>query len=163
MISPEDKQNYQSMTQNELNEGFILACRAGDLDIVKYLLTCSDLKEHADIHAQDDEGFREACWSGHLEVVKYLLTSQDLAEHADIHAQQDSGFLNACYNKNFHILDYLVIEYNMNISKELKHNLITSDTEGHKHALQLIEARDLAGKINGELEEKSFNKHKVKL
>ena len=53
--------------------GFSWACMNGQLEVVKYLLTSPNLKEHADIHAEDDWGFRWACSEGHLEVVKYLI------------------------------------------------------------------------------------------
>jgi ankyrin repeat protein len=53
--------------------GFSWACMNGQLEVVKYLLTSPDLKEHADIHAEDDWGFRWACENGQLEIVKFLI------------------------------------------------------------------------------------------
>ena len=73
MINQELKEKYKKLNQAELNEQFIAACRDGNLDIVKYLLTSSELTEHADIHAKDDLGFIGACRNGRLEVVKCLI------------------------------------------------------------------------------------------
>ena len=100
MINTKDKNKYKTLTQKKLNKVFINSCQKGHLEIVKYLLTSPELKEHANIHAQDDLGFRLACNYGHLEIVKYLLTSPDLKEHADIHADNDYGFGWACANDN---------------------------------------------------------------
>ena len=97
MINQKLKEKYKKLNQEELNDQFIDSCAYGYLEVVKYLLTSPELKEHADIHAQDDFGFSWACRYGRLEVVKYLLTSTELTEHADIHAQDDLGFRLACF------------------------------------------------------------------
>src|SRR5579875_1180484 len=41
--------------------GFLEACQHGHLEVVKYLLTSSELKDHIDVHTQDDEGLMLAC------------------------------------------------------------------------------------------------------
>ena len=64
MINTKDKNKYKTLTQKQLNEVFISSCQKGHLEIVKYLLTSPDLKEHADIHAKNHEGFRLACEKG---------------------------------------------------------------------------------------------------
>ena len=92
----------------KLNDEFIDACKNGDIDKVKYLLSSPELKEHADIHAFGDAGFQWACMNGHLEVVKYLLTSPDLKKHADIHEGSDAGFQWACNKGYLDIVKYLL-------------------------------------------------------
>ena len=42
------------------------------------MLTSSELKKHANIHAKDDTGFRIACRDGHLEVIKYLIIDMNI-------------------------------------------------------------------------------------
>ena len=64
MINTKDKNKYKTLTQKQLNEVFINFCQKGHLEIVKYLLTSPDLKEHANIHANNDSGFRWACARG---------------------------------------------------------------------------------------------------
>ena len=108
MISQELKQRYKKYNKQQLNDGFIWACQNGHLEIVKFLLTSPELKEHADVHAKDDLGFRVACRSGRLEVVKYLLTSPKLTKHADIHAKDDGGFRSACLGGHLEIVKYLL-------------------------------------------------------
>ena len=93
---------------NLINEEFICACERGSLEIVKYLLTSPELKECADIHANNDEGFRFACKKGYLDVIKYILTSPELTEHADVHACDDQGFQFACANGYLDIVSYLL-------------------------------------------------------
>ncbi len=78
MISQELKQIYKKYNKQQLNDEFISACRNGNLEIIKYLLTSPDLKEHADIHAENDLGFRNACRDGHLEVVKWLIIDMNI-------------------------------------------------------------------------------------
>ena len=78
MINTKDKNKYKTLTQKQLNKVFIDSCQKGHLEIVKYLLTSPDLKEHANIHAQDDLGFRWACEQGYLEVIKYLIIDMNI-------------------------------------------------------------------------------------
>ena len=121
---------YSFLELNFINDGFSWACNNGHLEVVKYLLTSPDLKEHADIHADNDKGFRGACDKGHLEVVKYLLTSPYLKEYADIHAQDDYGFRWACSNRHLEVVKYLLT------TPELKEhvNIHANDDWGFRYA-----------------------------
>jgi ankyrin repeat protein len=112
---------YKNFSQKKLNIAFNEACVNGNLDEVRYLLTSTELKEHADIHFNNDNGLSDACWEGHLEIVKYLLTSPELTEHAFIndHQEKDSnGLLNACGAGHLEIVKYLLT------SPELKEHSI---------------------------------------
>ena len=113
MINTKDKNKYKTLTPEQLNEVFINSCQKGHLEIVQYLLTSADLKEHANIHADNDLGFRLACENGYLELVKYLLTSPDLKEHADIHADNDYGFRLACARGQLEVVKYLLTSPNL--------------------------------------------------
>ena len=64
MINKKTIELYKTLTQEQLNKVFINSCQKGHLEIVQYLLTSPDLKEHADIHADNDLGFRWACKKG---------------------------------------------------------------------------------------------------
>ena len=78
------------------------------LNIVKYLLSSPDLKEHANIHADNNYGIRWACENGHLEVIKQLLASPELKEHADVHTDNDYGFSMACFKGHLEVVKYLL-------------------------------------------------------
>ena len=85
VIDQELKEQYKKLNQEELNDLFINACKNDNLDIVKYLLTSSELTEHADIHAINDEGFIWACDRDDLEVVKCLII--DMSIEKTIHIE----------------------------------------------------------------------------
>jgi len=53
-------------------ELFILACKKGNIEIVKYLLNQSGLK--INLHYNEDQAFREACIHNQLEIVQLLIS-----------------------------------------------------------------------------------------
>ena len=160
MINQELKQKYKKLNQEELNEQFIYACRDGNLEIIKYLLTSHELKENVDIHAENDWGFVWSCRNGNLEVVKYLLTSAELTEHVDIHAKDDLGFRSACYEGRLEVIKYLIID--MNIEKTIhieKYLTEKKDNKTAQQATELFNTRDLYQKLKENIKD---NKEKVK-
>lgn len=98
--------------QEELNYKLMLACKSGDLEHVKYLLTSSELDIHASINIDDDtkrdSPLAEACWCGHLDVVEYLLTSSDLEEKADISFRGYIALKFACYQGHLDVVKFLL-------------------------------------------------------
>ena len=97
MINQELKEKYKKLNKEELNNQFINACQNDDLDIVQFLLTSPELKEHADVHAKYDLGFRVACRSGRLEVVKCLII--DMSIEKTIHIEtylNENNIKNMC-------------------------------------------------------------------
>ena len=160
MISKKTIELYKTLTPKQLNKVFIDSCQNGHLEIVKYLLTSPDLKEHADIHADNDVGFRWACENGYLEVVKYLLTSPDLKEHANIHARDDLGFICACEQGHLEVVKYLIID--MNIEKTIHIEKYLNENKDNKYvqqAIELFNTRDLHHQLNENIKD---NKEKVK-
>ena len=97
MINKKTIELYKTLTQKQLNEVFIDSCAYGYLEVVKYLLTSPDLKEHANIHADNDEGFRLACANEHLEKVKYLILDMSIekTKHIEnyLNKNQDNKFV----------------------------------------------------------------------
>jgi ankyrin repeat protein len=106
------KKNYydkfKDLSQEELNKSLCEACKFNDLDEVKYLLTSSELKEHADITNNDNAPLIIACMCGHTKIAEYLLTSPDLKKHADIHADNDSSLNYAIIYKYEKLTRYLL-------------------------------------------------------
>ncbi len=99
---------FRNSTQEQLTIEYHMAALRGQLDIVRYLLTSSDLKFHADIRYGQYYGFRYACRNGRLNVIQYLLTSPKLKNHVDIHANDDEGFKFACFGHYWEIVHYLL-------------------------------------------------------
>lgn len=97
-----------NLSQVQINSHFDNACSRGELGVIKYMLTSSELKLKADINHNLDEGFRSACYEGHVHIVKYLLTSPELKHHADIHAKYDQGYMWACIKNHVSIVKYLL-------------------------------------------------------
>ena len=163
MINKKTIELYKTLTQEQLNKVFINSCQKGHLEIVKYLLTSPDLKEHADIHADNDYGFRWACSRGQLEIVQYLLTSADLKEHADIHADNDEGFRLACANGQLEIVKYLILDMSIEKTKHIEDYLNKNqDNKCVKEAIELFQISQLNTKLNNDLEHKE-KKNKLKI
>ena len=163
MINTKDKNKYKTLTQKQLNKVFIDSCENGHLEVVKYLLTSHDLKEHADIHAKNDYGFRLACVNGHLEIVQYLLTSAELKEHADIQAQDNLGFRWACFDGHLELVKYLILDMSIEKTKHIEDYLNENqDNKCVKEAIKLFKIREFNQKLNNDLENKE-KKNKLKI
>ena len=86
-------------------EGFILACTNGHIDVVRYLV---ELYQNININADDNESFildceieyEAACEMGHLDVVRYFVEF--------INIDLDDGFKLACSYGHMDIARYLV-------------------------------------------------------
>lgn len=73
MLTKNKISRFKQMNSHQLNNELFNSSLWGDLEEIKYLLTSPDLKEHADIHAQDDNAFIWAAGSGHLDIVHYFI------------------------------------------------------------------------------------------
>lgn len=104
--------NYNDK-KNSLN-ALSTAASQGNIEIVKYLLTSSELKEHANIHHKNDNGYNAlmyaATWN-HTNIVSYLLTSSELKEHSHLletsNYDQDA-FIFACMSGAIDVVKYLI-------------------------------------------------------
>lgn len=65
------------------------AVLGGQLEVVKFLTTSTEVKHHADIHANKDIALINACRANRLNIVQYLLTSPELSLHCNIHTLSD--------------------------------------------------------------------------
>ena len=96
------------------DKGLRLACANGHLELVKYLLTSPDLKEHADIHADDDEGFKFACDNWHIKVVYFYIF--DMNFQLSIVTK---GWINLMDNKD----EILILFDKRDFERQLQNNL----------------------------------------
>ena len=119
MISKKDKNKYKTLTPKQLNEVFINSCQKGHLEIVKYLLTSHELKEHADIHADNDVGFRWACSDGQLEIVKYLILDMSIEKTKHIEDYLNENQDNKCVKEAIEL--FKIREFNQKLNANLEH------------------------------------------
>jgi ankyrin repeat protein len=108
-------EKYKDLKEDELNSEFLDACSSGNLEVVKYVLTSSELKYHADINCESGLSLYNACEAGHLEIVKFLLTGKNLSQKYDMgfdsnmdEDERDAPFRVACSNGHFPIIKYLL-------------------------------------------------------
>jgi ankyrin repeat protein len=86
---------------------FSYACEAGNIDIVKYLLTSHNTKSSFhDMHINSTYWINPSCKNGQFDVIEYLFTSSDLKYHVDIHKGNDQAFIAACDGLNFDLIKY---------------------------------------------------------
>lgn len=114
---------FKHVEQQDWNKIFSRACFDGNMDAVKYFLTSPDVKEHIDIHYDNDDGLFHACNTGKFEVIKYLLTSPELKEHANIHADNDWIFSAIYAKKRTDVIRFLVFDMNIEKTKEIQRQL----------------------------------------
>lgn len=103
-------QYYQEFNEHRIegSERLKAACRIGNLNEVRYLLTSPEWIGYIDIHHDDDIALCLACQGGHLDIVQYLLTSPELTEHADIRAYEHFLIKIVCSLGNLSILQLLM-------------------------------------------------------
>lgn len=87
--------------------GFV--AERGHLNIIKYLLTSSELKENADIMSKNDNTFRKACQHGHLELVKYILNTP-LGRTINFKDSCVDGAIYAAMSGQLDVLKYFLTE-----------------------------------------------------
>lgn len=101
--------DYTEFNQDQLNNELHFHCAWGNLEVVKYLLTNSELKIHADIHYGNNESFFKACQNGHLEIVRYIIKEATCAKFAQVQTTYfvNRGFQRACQGGHFQVVTYL--------------------------------------------------------
>lgn len=101
-------EKYKNASLDDLNKDLVNACIEGELEIVQYLLSSTDLKQHADINDEDCLAFCFACSTGNLDIVKYMLTSPELKIHVNINAKEGEPLSWACENGQLEVVKYLL-------------------------------------------------------
>ena len=98
---------------------FLLACKNGNLDIVKYLIINAEKYsgKKINIHIKGNCAFNKACMNNHVNIVKYLMTiAEDYSgKKIDINYNNDEAFAYAYIKNNIDI--YIVKEKAVLISQ----------------------------------------------
>lgn len=108
LLKPKNSLQYDEIIEYAITKGFEQAIYNGKIEIIKYLLTSPDLKNHADIHQNDDYAIRLSSYGGHLETVKFLLTSPLLKEKANPNAQNNEPFRWAAEHNHVEVMQFLM-------------------------------------------------------
>jgi ankyrin repeat protein len=153
-------EEYKNLPEEVLNDIFLGACYQGNLELAKFVLTYPSLKNHANIHANDDLSLNHACSEGHLEIVKYLLSSSDLKEHIDIHSDNDIAFRVACSCEQLEVIKYFIFDYNINETKHIKNYLKRKPNEKVENMFKI---REVNKNLEKDLSTNQKNENKIKL
>lgn len=105
--------NFSGMNKLKLHEQFINACMNGHFEIVKYLLTSKELKEHANIHTNNDFVFRLVCSRAEQKLLEYFIW--------DCHIEKTPTIVQ--FLKEHHMDDILEIFIKRNFHDNLNINL----------------------------------------
>jgi len=156
---------YQNLTQYDLDKCLIEACELGDIKLVKYLLTSNELSNHADIntfsHGENGLPLRNAFYKKNWNLAKYLLTSPELNIHADIHIASDDIFKSAFYTKNIDVLECLVFDYNIKRNHIINNILDASKKKDNGYMAEHVEKLFSIRQINKELNNELINTDKA--
>jgi hypothetical protein len=93
------------------NGVLVSACFSGNIELVKYLLTSHETKNHFDINDDYDSVLSSACEAGHLHIVKYLFESPELEKHPQIpfvNTANNNPVVLSVQSKNLELFEYLI-------------------------------------------------------
>lgn len=93
--------------RNSIRYGFHEAALYGRLDVLRYLVQRSEVKDN-NLSYHVSRAFTMACTLGNMDIIRYVLTSPELPEHADIHYRDNEGLHNACANGHLEVVQYLL-------------------------------------------------------
>ena len=92
-------------TKSELNEMLLIACEAGDLKVVKYLVSSPELKQHANIYTNDSAPIKNSLIYGHEHISDYLLSKVDFKKFSQ--EELKDLFELSCEHKAHRAIGYL--------------------------------------------------------
>ena len=167
MLTKNDIVEYQLMTQEKLNKEFYIACNYGNLELVKFLLTSQELKQHAIIDSDNNAGFKLACICGNLNIIRYLVTSPELEKNVNVHVHNDICFKWALDLEFIEIINFLVYEQDIKVTNEMIEHMNEQTIENSNDLEKLIliskvekmlEIKNFKNKLSGQLILKEENK-----
>jgi hypothetical protein len=117
MISKIDKYRYASMPVEKINDAFVHACGAGNLELAKYFLFDKNI-QNAQIEKCGERGIVNACSGKHNEIVKFLLEGKELTKHVSVNVNRGALLRNAVERHNKELLNYLLDKKKKKINLE---------------------------------------------
>lgn len=142
----------------------IKACEGGSIEVVRYLLTSSELTDHANINTRDEMPLCTAYKNDHLELIHYLLTSPELIKHANVYNEDNNIFNKAIQDSNIKIIDYLIFDYKIKKNHKIEYYIDELEIEENNIAIiEKFKKRDLIEKLEQELKNDNKHNNKIKL
>lgn len=168
-------------TEEDIKKALYQACRNGELEQVRFILTSSELKYKPSVNEDNHAPLINASVYGNYEIVKYLLTSPELKEHGDehlalslasqndalelvkflfdspqfkidIHNSNDSAFEGALTSEAYDVLNYFIFEKNIEKTTAINELLEECKKEfEHKKACKQVETWFEARQVNIDL------------
>jgi hypothetical protein len=174
---------YKNADYSQLSKALSLACGSGNLEEVKFLISCPELKKHVEPDNGNDFALILACNGGHINVVEYLLnlpaygreniqyslfnacearqiklvnfliTSDTIPSKANIHHNEDEILYHALNAENSVLLKYLIFDLQIELPEKLKLYLSNTPNTFYIQVRQWFENRNLNSELNNELSE----------
>jgi ankyrin repeat protein len=144
----------------DLKKSLDIACRNGNFDLVKYLLTNDELSKHLNSLNNLHYALRVASSRGHLNVMKFLLTSSELKENPDINSNINHIFSDIITNGNMEILKFLIFDLKIERT-EIVNNYFKNHPD--KLPISWFELRDLNQELIQNLDTNNSQQKKPKL
>lgn len=138
------------MNNDKLMYTFLNACREGNLEFVRYLLTSFETKPYIDINSFHPSyyfnGLMEAFFENKFNIITYLLTSDDLVETANPFLVNEKGlsFFQLCVQENnYHMISFILNKVKTDINQINYQNLLLLKnkpqySDASNYALNLI-------------------------
>ena len=114
---------FKDLSSEELGFSLEHACLAGDLEVVKYLLTTPETKNRMSLEKDCGIALIIAAQEGNIELIRYLLTSEELEYHPDINYGNSSPIIWACMKKQKEVIEYLLFSPELKINADININL----------------------------------------
>lgn len=103
-----DLHKYKSNNQETINDKFLGACKRGDLNAVKFLLTNKEIPHNVSTNKIMEEGLSIACRTPYIEIIKYLTQSWELDKRVVFHDKEIKNFKLLCAQGSLENVKYVV-------------------------------------------------------
>jgi hypothetical protein len=150
---------FNNMSPDQLDEAVIDSCISGNIDEVKYLITCFKLKIHSNLNGEFNEIFDYACANNHFHIVKYFLHTPEFSDHIK-HKNIEDGFKSACFYNRLDIIQYLIFNEKIEFNDEIKFfldspnlnyqpiNIFKHHKDTFQNIINIFETKELEKQLN---------------
>ncbi len=140
---------YKDYCGAKLREELVSVCKAGYLDIAKYLLENTKAKKEGyDLSGYYGEALIGAANYGRLELTKYLIESLTYEERRSLSNNNTTALISACWNGHLDVVQYLLTAPEMDKLIKIHMNnddaLASACSKGYLDVVKyLMESKDI--------------------